>query len=202
MPRRQRPVVVPMPAVEEDGFGGEITEDFPGAEEERARFMGDGMRRAEPQEPVWKIVSKGRFLNGNSQTIITAPMAKELDRLKNMLKYKIAQNIVFKSLYTTKTHKKSSDIHITNKINSDIDETKNGNEVTFYYNRNDQRYVLKYEDLSYYDLKNTPENGQDVYEEALRLLAYTGVMTTGLLAAAGAVGVGAWQLGKSKRYWK
>ena len=36
-------------------------DDFTGAEEERARFMGDGMRRAEPQEPVWKIVSKGRF---------------------------------------------------------------------------------------------------------------------------------------------
>ena len=202
MPRRQRPVVVPMPAVEEDGFGGEITEDFPGAEEERARFMGDGMRRAEPQEPVWKIVSKGRFLEGDSKTIITAPMAKELDRLKNMLKYKFAQNIVLKSLYIPKTPKESREIDIKNKINSDIDETRNGDGVTFYYNRNDQRYVLKYDDLSHYDLRNTPENGKDVYEEALEMLMYTGVMTTGLLATAGAVGVGAWQLGKSKRYWK
>ena len=176
-----------------DGEGGNAY--LTPAEKERARFMGDGSTMTETQEPVWKITkTKGPL---DETTKITPGMVNVLDRLKSKLKYKFAQNILGRALHIPGTTQNLFYLEITTKLPSDIGEIKEGY-VSFRYGPSDFTYSLIYAFDEYYEL----QDGTDLYQEALQLLKYTGVMTTGLLAAAGAAGVGAWKLSKKRRYWK
>ena len=157
---------------------------------------------------AWEIV--GGSLNPNTDDIeITAAMADELNRMKSKLIWKMVRNYVGVGLEIkigNKHHRisntpiKTMDTEIKTQLQTDIGQIqKEKGNVYFKYDPTKPYYILTNNGKSYHIKNNSEDENSGAYKEAMSILTYAGVMTTGLLAAAG---VGAWQLSKKRRYWK
>ena len=167
---------------------------------------GGGHEKPTPAEEMlreygWKITGRSSNLDQNQIQLIDEDMRKELDRMKDLLKWKmvtgyIGVNFQMKigNIIIPKALVKTDDTQIETVLQTDISQIQKG-KVFFKYNKTNSYYLLTDANNNAYRLT---KKGQSVYDEALQILSNVvgpmGVMTTGLLAAAGA-----WQLNKLRK---